>query len=554
MSCPAVKPLPCWIPPLLLLLCAVPYHPVLAQDSVSSSPAQTRHSVQGVVVNSSTGEPVRRAIVQVFAGSTRQTLTDNEGRFHFYGLPATHASIVARKPGFFNPQQVNAGIQPADSVDIGNDTPEVQVKLVPESVLFGRVTDVSGEPVENIPVRVISSRVSDGKRHWEQRGAALSDDDGQFRVSGLMPGSYFVVVGPSWERAFASFSERPPTRKSTDSGYSERFYPDVNDIQSASPIELLAGQQVETDFSVKPEPLFDVAGSITGVGPGQNVNLQFISRSGESANFPVRYHNNNGTFETKAPAGVYTLRAHAQGLGGTMVGDAPIVVTSNTAGVRIALSPAASIPVSVSFRSSHSSLTNRDDLNLQPVTVQLMAQGLSILTQNGYFSFVKGSGKNASVVVADVDPGNYAVGITPNGDWWVESARYGGSLDLLQENLPVVAGVRPLPIEIVLRDDGASLTGTVTQSGRKTQAGVFLVPERGPAGNSRTTFASSTGRFHFSNLAPGDYLVLALDQSPETMEYGNPEALEPYLSEASHVTLQAGETSTINVELARLHP
>jgi len=544
----AVKPLPCWIL-LYLLPCALLQPRAGAQNAAPPAQTPPKYSIRGVVINAANGDPVRRAIVQIFATSTQETLSDNEGRFRFDNLPATRASIIARKPGFFSPQQMSAGIQGQTSVDVGADSAEVQVKLVPEGVLFGRVTNVGGEPVENIPVRVISSRVTDGQRHWEQRGASNTNDDGQFRISGLMPGAYFVVAGPSWERAFANFNAAPAANRSKENGYAERFYPDVTDIQSASPVELAAGQQMEADFSVKPEPLFDVSGTIAGVGLEQSVNLQFISRSGESSSFPVRYHSDSGKFETKAPLGSYVLRAHAQGAGGTLVGDNPVVIASNTSGVRLVLSPAASIPVVVSFRSSHSSAAGHDQLNRQPVTLQLTAQGLSFLNQLAYFSYLKDTGKNSSIVIADADPGNYAVAILPNGEWWVESARY-GNLDLLREDLPIVAGVRPSPIEIVLRDDGAALNGTVTSNGQKAQGGVILIPEHGPASNARNGFASPAGQFHFSNLAPGDYIVLAVDQSVGTIEYGNPAALEPYLSKAAHVSLQAGETSTVNVELA----
>ena len=38
-------------------------------------------------------------------------------------------------------------------------------------------------------------------------------------------------------------------------------------------------------------------------------------------------------------------------------------------------------------------------------------------------------------------------------------------------------------------------------------------------------------------LAPGDYAILALDEG-ERLEYDNPEVLNPYLSDAEHVSVQ----------------
>src|ERR1700739_2396349 len=62
------------------------------------------YTVGGTVINNVTGEPIRKALVQMdnLPGSPPTTLTNSEGRFQFDHVPAADVSLVARKPGFFN--------------------------------------------------------------------------------------------------------------------------------------------------------------------------------------------------------------------------------------------------------------------------------------------------------------------------------------------------------------------------------------------------------------------------------------------------------------------
>jgi hypothetical protein len=81
-------------------------------------------------VNAVTGEPIRRALVQLEGESERSTLTDANGQFEFAGLPAMQANVTARKPGFFGEEELEGGGQ-LKSILVGGDTPSVPVKLTP---------------------------------------------------------------------------------------------------------------------------------------------------------------------------------------------------------------------------------------------------------------------------------------------------------------------------------------------------------------------------------------------------------------------------------------
>jgi hypothetical protein len=144
-----------------------------------------------------------------------------------------------------------------------------------------------------------------------------------------------------------------------------------------------------------------------------------------------------------------------------------------------------------------------------------------------------------------VAPGVYTVQANdPTGTWYIKSLRSGG-IDLLSEDLTVVEGAQPQPIEVTLRDDAASVRGTVAPTQDMAQVVVLLVQPRG-ARNVIKVGGAFQGKFEIDSVAPGDYLLLALD-GVDRLEYENPEVLNPYLSKAEHITLQPHGIANVNL-------
>jgi len=138
------------------------------------------------------------------------------------------------------------------------------------------------------------------------------------------------------------------------------------------------------------------------------------------------------------------------------------------------------------------------------------------------------------------------VQISPRGPWYVQSAAHGQS-DVLREDLVVAQGDAS-PIEIVLRDDGGSVAGSATSDNVAVPAVVLVVPERRSTA-PQTQYASERG-FTINTLAPGDYQLFAFD-SVDGLEYTNREALEPYASRATHVTVNSKGNATVTLTLIK---
>src|ERR1700746_251715 len=111
------------------------------------------YSLSGTVINAITGEPVRRAAVQISGQSGSVTLTDAGGHFVVEGLAEGNVFLKAMKPGFSEDE----GSHPS-SAQVGKDAPAVVLKLTPWSVISGRVTTKDEQPLEGFQIRILAKQ------------------------------------------------------------------------------------------------------------------------------------------------------------------------------------------------------------------------------------------------------------------------------------------------------------------------------------------------------------------------------------------------------------
>ena len=78
---------------------------------------------------------------------------------------------------------------------------------------------------------------------------------------------------------------------------------------------------------------------------------------------------------------------------------------------------------------------------------------------------------------------------------------------------------------------------------------VYCVPLPDSPGRFATISATSEGFFHFQQLAPGVYRVLAFDRQQNELEYQNAEAMSIYEDKGPVVRLGPGQTEQVRVNL-----
>ncbi len=530
----------------LLLLCSVGLMSQISAAQVSSPSASGEtFTLSGTVVNSVTGEPIAHAMVRTNGPIQRSAFSDSEGHFQIDGLPAGQVTLTAQKPGFSTPRNgpgsTGGWIDTGRWIQVGANSGAAVVKLVPQSAIYGRVTDASGLAIERVPIRLTARSVRDGRKFWEQRGMTETDEDGHFRFPNLAAGTYYVAAGPMVTEQLLAASEKPKT------GFAHVYYPGAADMASALPIQLNGGQQTEADFSLNAVPVYQVSGSISGHLSDRGVGFQLLTSFGDELSLPTTFNMETGTFKIEGlPAGSYIVRAISQAEGQPLRAERLVNVAANIEDLRLALAPSVSIPIVVRLESRGSSTASSSARNQDrpPISVRLLPADAN---SSELFSTVQRG--NSGLSLQNVDAGTYTAELMPQLPWYVQSATYGQS-NLLYDDISVVSG-QSYPIEIVLRDDSASLSGMVKSSDANPPAATVVVVAQ-PAGKMMPRVVRGVRNdFSVSGLAPGEYLVFAFD-SIDGMEYGNPDAFAAYASQAAHVTLTGNQRGQVSLDLIQV--
>jgi hypothetical protein len=277
-----------------------PAHPASAQSLPPSSSCPC--TLQGSVVDSVSGQPVPHALVKLTAPSPRAALTDSEGKFQFEGLPAGSLTLEAEKPGFLARDSSGVWSLPSVNLRLGPDSPPALLRLVPEGVISGQVSDENGEPLEGFTISVLfrgpgHRALGLGSDMLNRR--AITDDQGKFRIAGLRPGSYYLTAHETQAPALHGTG-----KSSVPLGYAPVFYPGVNEISSAAPLKVLAGTTIQANLSLKREPFIRLSGTVSGYEPQQHVALVL---------WDLREpHPNSDTFLSSAPLATFTPNGFLQ--------------------------------------------------------------------------------------------------------------------------------------------------------------------------------------------------------------------------------------------------
>lgn len=506
-------------------------------------------TLEGTVVNSVTGEAIPRALVQLMSPSDQVAMTDSQGRFRFSNLPAVQVMVVARKPGYFMPGEAGAGgPRMSPPLPLTADTKPITIKLIPAGVVTGHVTNEDGEPVEGARVRLRERFILNGHQRWRDRSGAASDEDGVFRVGGVAPGSYLVAFEPPMRGMPATPGE---------DGFVLSYYPGVDDESAASLVDVRPGSTTEIQMALRRAPLYRISGVVTNPGRGRAF-VQLLRKSGEPFSAMGGQMGAGGSFAVpRVPAGSYVLVVRAQNPDGMLVARTDLTVADNISDLQLRLQPGISIPVEVradvtsdnsaqpqGFIGSFGGGGNIRDRYQVGVRLTPVEQG-----RGEYGASFEGPPENRTFVIRNLEPGRYSAHFTAMGNNYVASATW-GTVDLLHDDLVVTGSGDTQPIQILLKNDTASLSGTVT-GGSAQNLQVLLLADGVRGIEPRVLYTGGqTGTFQVTGLAPGSYHVYAFDQL-DGVEYANPEAMKPFRSKSAAVTLSPGQKATVQVELIK---
>lgn len=522
-----------------------------------SQPSVEKFNVTGTVIDAVTGDPIRKALVQVYANQRRMTFSDGDGRFQLEGIGAGSYSVTAEKPGYFNEQELMHG--GATYVEVGpKAAPAVMVKLTPEAVLAGTVKSTAGVPLEHVTLHLTYLEIREGRRRWDNRGSGVTDVDGRFRIAHLRPGEYYLFASPHAVRfeTILDSDERPKT------GYPGMYYASAPDLASATAIELKAGEQSEANFSLNEVPVYAISGTISGYGANQGVGIQIFDQSGTQVDRGIGFSAENGRFDVRPLApGNYVIKAFSTAASNQPVrAELHFHLAADLHNLHLVLAPNPSIPVIVQMdavgpRGKGVAALNRISTNGPPLSVRLIGSGLGL---NESFASFDNAQDRQTLFLHNVEPGHYSAVIDARDGWYVASAEY-GQTNLLTDDLVLAPGAPPGSLNIVLRNDSAALSGTVdVPEGFTSQVTIVAIPQRGAKASPGISYwypprekTAEPPQFLLESLAPGDYEVFAFDHT-DGIEYTKRDVLESFASQGTQLTLSPNQRTKVRLQLIRI--
>jgi hypothetical protein len=571
-----------------LFLLAASQFATLTRSQQPEQPASpygnARVTLQGVVRNGATGEPLPRALVQIEGDADTGSLTDGEGRFEIPGVPAGPQIVRVVKPGYRDRPYAaeETGLQaegPAHSVLAATQMPDLNFTLAPDCAVHGHIELSTGDPADGIIIVLLKNVVRSGRRVWDQVTSTKTNGEGDYRFGGLPDGIYAVSTEPALESEPAvSVVAAGSAANVARSGYASVYYPDARDLSGATRIRLSAGAQAEANFSLALEPFHPVTAvdAAQTNAPGATRSSQVgvyiatvMDPSGHLLPYPAQYDEATHSLQANLPDGTYTLVVRRFGVPedsfvtvsravhrpAALAGAVEFTVAGHpVTGLRFPLGPP---PAGI----VHLRLIHNTD---NPVVAIAASDAPNLV--NLALDPINGAPLNTGENVWSMDNGPDAITFTAQpGSYWLTAyvqrkglcagALSAGSFNLAREPLALSLASSPPPMELELRDDcgtlslslPATLSGFVP--GEEPYYTVYVVPDFDTVQSlpPMTMHPSSGPTLNLDGLTPGGYHVYIFD-SPVHLEYRNPAVLAALPNPGQQVTVSAGTTASLTVE------
>lgn len=321
-------------------------------------------SLQGVVTNAATGEPLSDAVVTLSSTGTRSaasepaaslaafsssvsagvplvalgssanqpgppgtasTTTGADGKFSFASVDPGQYRIEVLRNGFARQvygQRFPGAAAAAVAVAAGQPVPAIAIALVPAGNLSGVVRGAQGTAQAGVPLHLLRTKYnSGGQRTFEIVSTARTDDRGEYRMYWVSPGRYFLAAGsPPGPNRPLTPTAAAATPNEVPQSYAFAYYPGVADPRAAGVVDIAPGSDLRgIDLVVAPQKLARIRGRLLSAESGRPpaaaaLSLAYTTLAGTGAAFNSgsTYDPATGTFEMRnIPPGSYILQAAA---------------------------------------------------------------------------------------------------------------------------------------------------------------------------------------------------------------------------------------------------
>jgi hypothetical protein len=539
----------------------------------NAAPPQGTAKISGRVVAADTGTPIRRAQVRINAPEARTNrvaTTDNQGRYEIAGLPAARYRLQISKAGYVTLEYGQARpFEAGKPLDIADrqTLEKIDFSLPRGSVITGRIADEFGDPVADAQVQAMRYQFLNGERRLVNAGrTSTTDDIGQYRVFGLMPGEYIVRASVRNNNAMSAalaVAEDP-------SGYPATYYPGTSDVAQAQAVTVALGQELSSvAFSLVPARLALISGNVLGSDgqplAGGVVVLRSLSGGGGGGAFSIGGGNQvraDGSFTlNNVPPGEYMLDVqqrprNMQNLAGAQLEFASIpmsVAGVDISGLTILTTPGVSVSGRIVFEGQAAKNVSARGVQVSAIAPRGMP---SIMGMAGR---ALGGGRvnnneGTFELRALLGPLMIRVGGVPTG-WAVKTISLEGE-DITDTPFDFKAGSNLTGLVVTLTDRLTALAGAVrdTRGQVVKDYTVVIFPEDaklwdGQSRYVRTARPDQDGNFAIKGLPPARYFAAALE-SLETGMQNDPALLEQLRPRAKSFALTEGQSLTLSLEMS----
>jgi len=301
----------------------------VAGQRPGSSSLRVAGRVVSVAAGAIAGAEVTLERLDVAAPGPLSVTSDPQGAFAFERLTPGRYRVLASKPGYTNRQPIAAS---ADRFDTGHELTlrdgehHVDVTLYRESSIAGRVAEPDGIPAPDVQVFAAVRR---GTGHVLLREThTVAEWDGRYRMTGLPPGEYLVVVLPSVStdpnRMRTNAERRAPESSSATRPYFEpTLYPGVTNHGSAEAVTVFEGVPVDgIDVWLMPGERHSISGRVVwpdGI-TAENVVIEYANLTAHRAGLWTVPEPGDLFRITGVPRGTVVLLARADSNRGPLAG------------------------------------------------------------------------------------------------------------------------------------------------------------------------------------------------------------------------------------------
>ncbi len=457
--------------------------------------------VTGRVVNALTGAAIPRALVTL---NSRTVLSDAEGNFSFPQFQpngsGVQAYVLAQKPGFA------AALNPLESMAqqaVADVTAPLELKLYPDGLISGRVTNARGEPLSKLQVTVFRESGDDTQTRMQPVGLTMTDSHGEYRFD-QPPGHYAVLL------RYTSHGDDPeevvlPVR-----------FPEQSESSGAGSFPLSPGEQRTVDIQAKTG--FAVPVTLKTDDSGERfggLRVQALAGSGSSLSLDAQASRSPGEYRVDLPPGVYSLHAARQVRDRRMEAESRVTVLEHgTAPVTLHFAELPLLPVQVvldtSASGSTSGLQATQGITAQaptPATFNLRLQKIAAAEEDEFSEI--GLSSTGNNFFFEAGPGRYQLLSQGGGNWFIERASYGAT-DLLSHPLAVSSGAGGEIIRLTVSSAIGQVAGTVRRNGAGASGYVYLFPHEASLTTLYPVRSEADGTFSH-RLPPGTYTAVAFD-------------------------------------------